>query len=154
VVREGRDGRRGVEVEEDAPEQEGEELGEGGDREHRVAPERIIGGGGGWSGSWGKWTRRRRPDGTRGGCGTEWFEAEAEDTTGRRGRIVGDRSGPMECAAVRAIHGASVAPMGRGARAREQDPVPESGGGGRARAHVSVTEGGFATSSIGRWVDA
>jgi len=40
VVREGRDGG-GVEVEEDALEEDSEELGEEGDREHGVAPGQV-----------------------------------------------------------------------------------------------------------------
>jgi hypothetical protein len=49
VVRGGRDGG-GVEVEEDVPEEDGEELGEEGDREHGVAPGRV-----GDAGLFGRW---------------------------------------------------------------------------------------------------
>jgi len=91
----------------------------------------------------------------------------------------------MDRAAVRAIHGASVAvarraPMGRAGRARARgagglalagwmpmsgpaadaralDPVPdsESGGGGAVpvRMWVVTEADGFATLSIGRWVN-
>uniref|UniRef100_K3ZR42 Uncharacterized protein n=1 Tax=Setaria italica TaxID=4555 RepID=K3ZR42_SETIT len=139
VVRGGREGRRGVEVEEDAPEQDCEELGEGGDREHRVASRRGGEEDAGycWRRWWVEWelgkvdeaptSRRRVGDATGRGRGWEWWDGMewigCSERTLPAGERSGDgRSGPMGCvrasgvrAAVRAFHGAPVWAVAPGA---------------------------------------